>query len=245
MKANIESLLLSDVKGSSDSGWRQDSLFSFCYSLLFRYHPTSPFPMYPHDFIYSERHSPVFPCCPRAGYLTLFESRGNVNAVYKEFRKFDKLLCKLVNGSLKKGKVSPPNAVTPFSFHLDCKSRDYGYLACNASSPTGEFQTVNSSREQLWELLSADWLSQGSGPLSWQQSYHRFLQEQGVDVEMQKRASLLQLWTTQVSAAQIQMEYTPKNTKSVMPPHPFGMLEFLTQPINKASSEKPLFPLCW
>ena len=47
----------------------------------------------------------LFPCCPRAGYLTLFESTGNVNVVYKEFRKFDKLLSKLVNGSLKKGKV--------------------------------------------------------------------------------------------------------------------------------------------
>ena len=38
MKAHIESLLLSEVKGSKASEWRQDSLFSFCYSLLFRYH---------------------------------------------------------------------------------------------------------------------------------------------------------------------------------------------------------------
>lgn len=62
MKANIESLLLSEVKGSNASGWRQDSLFSFCYSLLFRYHPTFLFPMKmcPHDFIYSERKSFVF-----------------------------------------------------------------------------------------------------------------------------------------------------------------------------------------
>lgn len=36
MKANIKSLLLSDVKGGSASGWRQDGLFNFCYSLLFR-----------------------------------------------------------------------------------------------------------------------------------------------------------------------------------------------------------------
>lgn len=203
MKANIESLLLSEVKGSSASGWRQDSLFSFCYSLLFRYHPTFPFPMKmcPRDFIYSERKSFVFfPCCPRAGYLTLFKSTGNVNAVYKEFCKFDKLLSKLVHGSLKKGTVFFfRHSVSPFSFYFGRKSKDYGYLASNSSSPTGESQTVNSSREQLWELLSADWLSQGSGPLSWQQSYHQFLQEEGVDVEMQKRASLLQLWTTQVS----------------------------------------------
>lgn len=44
MKANIESLLLSDVKGGSASGWRQDGLFNFCYSLLFRYHTTFSFP---------------------------------------------------------------------------------------------------------------------------------------------------------------------------------------------------------
>lgn len=54
MKANIERLLLSEVKGSSASEWREDSLFSFCYSLLFRYHPTSHFPteMCPNDFIF-------------------------------------------------------------------------------------------------------------------------------------------------------------------------------------------------
>lgn len=144
-----------------------------------------------------------FPRCPRAGYLTLFESTENVTAVYKEFRKFDKLLSKLVRGSLKKG-MTPP----PFRFHSGGKSRPAisGYLASHASSSTGESQTVNSSREQLWELLSADWLSPGSGPRSWQQSYHRFLQEEGVDTEMQKRASLLQLWTTQVSAPQGQRE---------------------------------------
>ncbi|CAG06955.1 unnamed protein product, partial [Tetraodon nigroviridis] len=134
MKANIESLLLGEVQGSSASEWKQDSLFSFCYSLLFR-----------------------------AGYLTMFESTGNANVVYEEFRKFDQLLPKLAQGSLKKE----------------------------------ESQTVNSSRERLWKLGSADWLSQGSGPLSWQQSYLRFLHEEGVGAEMQKRASLLQLWTTQ------------------------------------------------
>ncbi|XP_029682065.1 prostacyclin synthase isoform X2 [Takifugu rubripes] len=134
MKANIESLLLSDVKGGSASGWRQDGLFNFCYSLLFR-----------------------------AGYLTLFDSADNVTAIYKEFRKFDKLLSKLVRGSLKKG----------------------------------ETHTVNSSRKRLWELLSADWLSRASGSISWQQSYNRFLEKEGVDMEMQRRASLLQLWTTQ------------------------------------------------
>lgn len=38
MNGNIHSLLLSDLKGSSPSEWRQDGLFSLCYRLLFRYH---------------------------------------------------------------------------------------------------------------------------------------------------------------------------------------------------------------
>ncbi|KAG7493438.1 prostacyclin synthase-like [Solea senegalensis] len=63
-----------------------------------------------------------------------------------------------------------------------------------------ESKTVNSSREQLWKLLCPSWLSGGSETSSWQQSYSLFLQEQGVDAEMQKRALLLQLWTTQCNA---------------------------------------------
>lgn len=38
MNTHLQNLLLSDLKGSSPSGWRQDGLFSLCYSLLFRYH---------------------------------------------------------------------------------------------------------------------------------------------------------------------------------------------------------------
>uniref|UniRef100_A0A3Q3X4V7 Prostacyclin synthase n=1 Tax=Mola mola TaxID=94237 RepID=A0A3Q3X4V7_MOLML len=126
MNGNIHSLLLSDLKGSSPSEWRQDGLFSLCYRLLFR-----------------------------AGYLTLFERTENATAVYREFRKFDELLCKTARRSLKRGKL----------------------------------------KERLWELLSADWLRSSSH--SWQQSYHRFLHEEGTDAEMQRRALLLQLWTTQ------------------------------------------------
>lgn len=37
MHAHVEKLLLSEVRGSSPSEWRQDGLFSLCYSLLFRY----------------------------------------------------------------------------------------------------------------------------------------------------------------------------------------------------------------
>ncbi|XP_053172108.1 prostacyclin synthase [Scomber japonicus] len=63
-----------------------------------------------------------------------------------------------------------------------------------------ESKTVNSAREQLCELLSPNWLSGGSESSSWQRSYHRFLEEAGVDADMQKRALLLQLWTTQCNA---------------------------------------------
>lgn len=59
-----------------------------------------------------------------------------------------------------------------------------------------EIQMVNQSRQRLWELLSSANL--GSDPNSWQRCYHRFLHGEGVDAEMQKRAALFQLWTTQV-----------------------------------------------
>ncbi|XP_071383085.1 prostacyclin synthase [Centroberyx affinis] len=61
-----------------------------------------------------------------------------------------------------------------------------------------EKRTASLSRERLWELLSPAWLTRGSE--SWQQSYQRYLQEEGVDTEMQKRALLFQLWTTQGNA---------------------------------------------
>ncbi|XP_038552254.1 prostacyclin synthase [Micropterus salmoides] len=137
MNTHLKDLVLSDQKGCSPSEWRQDGLFSLCYSLLFR-----------------------------AGYLTLFEKGNNATAVYKEFRKFDGLLTKLARCSLKRG----------------------------------ESKTVNLSQERLWEMLSPKWLSGGSESDSWQRSYHHFLQEEGVDAEMQKRALLLQLWTTQCNA---------------------------------------------
>ncbi|XP_061584509.1 prostacyclin synthase [Cololabis saira] len=136
MSAHLQSLM-SDHQVCSPSEWREDGLFSFCYSLLFR-----------------------------AGYLTLFERRDNTAAVYKEFRKFDDLLTKLARRTLK---------------------RD-------------EKKTVNTSRECLWELLSPHWLKGRSESDSWQQSYHHFLQKEGIDADMQKKALLLQLWTTQCNA---------------------------------------------
>uniref|UniRef100_A0A7N6BG93 Prostacyclin synthase n=1 Tax=Anabas testudineus TaxID=64144 RepID=A0A7N6BG93_ANATE len=137
MNTHLQWLLLSDQRGCDATEWREDGLFSFCYSLVFR-----------------------------AGYLTLFEGKDNAATVYTEFRKFDDLLAKLARRSI--------NRV--------------------------ENKVASSSREQLWELLSPSWLSGGSGPSSWQRNYCHLLQEEGVDAEMQKRALLLQLWTTQCNA---------------------------------------------
>ncbi|XP_068170456.1 prostacyclin synthase isoform X2 [Antennarius striatus] len=136
MNRHLEDMLI-DQRNSSPPEWRQDGLFSFCYSLLFR-----------------------------AGYLALFERRDNASLIYEEFRKFDSLLTKLARCSLKQA----------------------------------ERKTVISTQEQLWELLSPKWTSRESESSSWQLSYHHFLQEEGVDAEMQKRALLLQLWTTQCNA---------------------------------------------
>ncbi|XP_056130352.1 prostacyclin synthase [Lampris incognitus] len=134
MGTHLQTLLSDDQNGYDASQWRQEDLFSFCYSLLFR-----------------------------AGYLTLFERSSNVTAVYREFRKFDALLVKLARCMLKKS----------------------------------ERKTASSSQACLWELLSAARLRDGSECSSWQQSYQHRLQEEGVDEEMQSRALLLQLWTTQ------------------------------------------------
>ncbi|CAG5980356.1 unnamed protein product [Menidia menidia] len=61
-----------------------------------------------------------------------------------------------------------------------------------------ERKIAYTSREQLWELLSPNLLNGNS--TSWQHSYHHFLQEEGIDADMQNKALLLQLWTTQCNA---------------------------------------------
>ncbi|KAK5912581.1 hypothetical protein CesoFtcFv8_002440 [Champsocephalus esox] len=63
-----------------------------------------------------------------------------------------------------------------------------------------ESKTAKLSRERLWELLTPECLRGNSESNSWQQSYHHFLQKEGIDAEMQKKALLLQLWTTQCNA---------------------------------------------
>ncbi|KAM3877725.1 prostacyclin synthase [Diretmus argenteus] len=137
MSTHLQTLLVDDQKGCNPAEWRQEGLFSLCYSLLFR-----------------------------AGYLTLFERSDNVTAVYQEFRKFDDLLAKLARNTLQRE----------------------------------ERRRASSSQERLWELLSPPWLRRGSETSYWQQRYQLFLQEDGVDAEMQKRAFLYQLWATQGNA---------------------------------------------
>ncbi|XP_061689366.1 prostacyclin synthase [Syngnathoides biaculeatus] len=94
----------------------------------------------------------------------------------------------------------------------------------------GESKTAHSSRERLWELLS---LSNGHNDdsewRSWQRSYQRFLQEEGVDADMQRRALLLQLWITQCNAG----------------PAAFWLLGFLlTHPEAKEAVQSEMRGLC-
>ncbi|XP_005927549.1 prostacyclin synthase isoform X2 [Haplochromis burtoni] len=63
-----------------------------------------------------------------------------------------------------------------------------------------ERRTVSHSQERLWELLSPCGLRGGSESSTWQQSYCDFLQQEGINADMQKKALLLQLWTTQCNA---------------------------------------------
>ncbi|XP_036389067.1 prostacyclin synthase [Megalops cyprinoides] len=55
-------------------------------------------------------------------------------------------------------------------------------------------------RERLWDLLSPARRCGTAEPGSWQQSYRQHLRDEGADEETQRRAMLLQLWTTQCNA---------------------------------------------
>ncbi|XP_072308541.1 prostacyclin synthase [Eucyclogobius newberryi] len=59
-----------------------------------------------------------------------------------------------------------------------------------------EKKLFTSAREKLWDLLSPKSLESES----WHRDYIGFLRKEGVDAEMQTRALLLQLWTTQCNA---------------------------------------------
>lgn len=63
-----------------------------------------------------------------------------------------------------------------------------------------ESKIASCSRERLWDLLSPHQLRGGSESRTWQQRYCDILQQEGIDADMQKKALLLQLWTTQCNA---------------------------------------------
>ncbi|KAJ8257923.1 hypothetical protein GJAV_G00191190 [Gymnothorax javanicus] len=73
-----------------------------------------------------------------------------------------------------------------------------GLLAKIARSTlkSGDKKMVCESREKLWLLLSKGKAKSGS----WQESFRQFLSEKQADEETQRRAMLLQLWTTQCNA---------------------------------------------
>ncbi|XP_028853244.1 prostacyclin synthase [Denticeps clupeoides] len=88
MQNNLQVLFHSSeaTQNSQRAQWRQDGLFSFCYSLLFR-----------------------------AGYLTFFGNEkttpSELTAVYEEFRKFDGFLTKLARSSLSQGEQQAASSV--------------------------------------------------------------------------------------------------------------------------------------
>ncbi|XP_061114198.1 prostacyclin synthase [Conger conger] len=61
---------------------------------------------------------------------------------------------------------------------------------------SGDKKVASELREKLWVLLSAGKAKSGS----WQESYRQFLWKEQADEETQRRAMLLQLWTTQCNA---------------------------------------------
>ncbi|KAB5584142.1 hypothetical protein PHYPO_G00104020 [Pangasianodon hypophthalmus] len=87
MENHLRTLLSQETEALNQSGWKQDGLFDFCYSLMFR-----------------------------AGYLTLFGGEQNNNCadaanVYTEYHKFDGLLMKMARSTLKSGEKQTAGSV--------------------------------------------------------------------------------------------------------------------------------------
>lgn len=138
MSRNLQALLKAKTH-RNQKDWKEEGLFDFSYSLLFK-----------------------------AGYLTLFGGEQNNNrtdpsSVYEEYKKFDGLLTKMARSTLK----------------------------------PEEKKTAQSVQKKLWEVLAPAGLSDDSGSSPWLHAYRRLLQEDGTDEEMQNRAMLMQLWSTQ------------------------------------------------
>ncbi|KAM3877554.1 prostacyclin synthase-like [Diretmus argenteus] len=130
--------LLKAEAPQNKTDWKEEGLFSFSYSLLFK-----------------------------AGYLTLFGEQNNKGAdpssVYKEYRTFDGLLTKMARATLK----------------------------------PDEKKAAQSVRQRLWEFLAPAGQTEDSGSVPWLRGYRRLLQDEGFDEETQRKAMLMQLWTTQ------------------------------------------------
>ncbi|KAK3574780.1 hypothetical protein QTP86_018304 [Hemibagrus guttatus] len=79
MENHLQTLLTLETEALNQTDWKEDGLFHFCYSLMFR-----------------------------AGYLTLFGGEQNNNSadaanVYTEYHRFDSLLMKMARSTLKSG----------------------------------------------------------------------------------------------------------------------------------------------
>nr|XP_008108335.1 PREDICTED: prostacyclin synthase isoform X1 [Anolis carolinensis] len=72
--------------------------------------------------------------------------------------------------------------------------------AARSSLSAGEKKKFDSIKKDLWELLSVKRLDGRANRSVWLDSYKQHLVDLGVDEDMQTRAMLLQLWSTQSNA---------------------------------------------
>ncbi|KAI5109115.1 prostacyclin synthase [Silurus meridionalis] len=69
---------------------------------------------------------------------------------------------------------------------------------CSANKD--ELKVASTAQNRLWELLCPNWFFTEAVAQSWIQTYLEHLEKQGLDLQTQRRALLLQLWVTQVNA---------------------------------------------
>ena len=69
---------------------------------------------------------------------------------------------------------------------------------CARLPSTEEKRTAQALRSRLWELLAPAGLAPAPGSSAWLHGYRQQLQQAGADEDTQRRATLLQLWATQV-----------------------------------------------
>ncbi|KAF7711534.1 hypothetical protein HF521_000545 [Silurus meridionalis] len=69
---------------------------------------------------------------------------------------------------------------------------------CSANKD--ELKVASTAQNRLWELLCPNWFFTEAVAQSWIQTYLEHLEKQGLDLQTQRRALLLQLWVTQGNA---------------------------------------------